>query len=143
MKTIVALLCFFAAGLISHAADAVTWSTDYQAALAQAKSEKRNVMLFFTGSDWCSWCKKLNKEILSTPEFSKYAAEKLILVELDFPRSKAQPAGVKAQNAKLQNEFKIEGYPTVIVLNNAGKKVGELGYQEGGPQPFIEALSKM
>lgn len=143
MKTLVALFCFCAAGLVSHAADALTWSTDYKAALAQAKAGNRNVMLFFTGSDWCSWCKKLNKEILSTPEFSKYAAEKLVLVELDFPRSKAQPAAVKAQNAKLQDQFKIEGYPTVIVLNGDGKKVGELGYQEGGPQPFIDALSKM
>ncbi|MEO7597763.1 MAG: thioredoxin family protein [Opitutus sp.] len=142
MKKVLALLCFCAAGLASHA-ESATWTTDYQAALAQAKTQNRHVMLFFTGSDWCGWCKKLNKEILTTTEFSKFAAEKLILVELDFPRSKAQPAAVKAQNAKLQEKFKIEGYPTVIVLDSAGKKVGELGYQEGGPQPFVEALSKM
>ena len=109
----------------------------------QAKADDRRVFLFFTGSDWCSWCKRLNREILSTPEFQKFAGEKLVLVELDFPKSKAQPAPVKEQNAKLAQQFKIEGYPTVIVLDSSGKKVGELGYQEGGAGPFIDAISKM
>jgi protein disulfide-isomerase len=85
----------------------------------------------------------LNREILSTDEFKEYAGKKLILVELDFPRGKPQSNDVKEQNAKLADRFKIEGYPTVIVLNSSGKKIGELGYQEGGPSPFVEALSKM
>jgi protein disulfide-isomerase len=134
------LLAFTAA---LSAAEEVIWTTDYKAALAQAKAQNRHVFLFFTGSDWCSWCKKLNREILSTDEFKDYATKKLILVELDFPRGKPQSNEVKEQNAKLADRFKIEGYPTVIVLNSSGKKIGELGYQEGGPSPFVDALSKM
>ena len=143
MKKLLALCCFSIATLALPAAEASGWTTDYNAALEQAKTDDRRVFLFFTGSDWCSWCKRLNGEILSTPEFQKFAGEKLVLVELDFPKSKAQPAAVKAQNAKLAQQFKIEGYPTVIVLDSAGKKVGELGYQQGGPGPFIEAIGKM
>jgi len=120
--------------------NSLVWQTDYAAALAQAKAEKRHVFLFFTGSDWCGWCKRLNKEILSTPEFAEYSKEKLILVELDFPKKRKLPATVKAQNAKLADKFKIEGYPTVIVLDSSGTKVGDLGYQEGGPGPFIARL---
>ena len=143
MKKLLLLCGLLAFTSALSAAEDVAWTTDYKAALAQAKAQNRHVFLFFTGSDWCSWCKRLNREILSTDEFKDYAAKKLILVELDFPRGKPQSNDVKEQNAKLADRFKIEGYPTVIVLNSSGKKIGELGYQEGGPSPFVEALSKM
>ena len=125
-----------------NAAENLTWQTDYTAALAQAKAENRQVFLFFTGSDWCSWCMRLNKEILSTAEFARYAKEKLVLVEVDFPKKERQPATLKSQNAKLAKLYHIEGYPTVIVLDSSSKKIDELGYQEGGPKPFIDHLAK-
>ena len=119
------------------------WGTDHEKALSQAKSEKKLLVMDFTGSDWCGWCIRLNKEILSTPEFAAYAQENLVLVELDFPRRKPQSEAVKAQNAKLAKKHGIRGYPTVIVLNGDGKVVGKLGYQAGGPGPFIAALERM
>jgi protein disulfide-isomerase len=119
------------------------WSEEYDKALAQAKADKKLVLLDFTGSDWCGWCIKLDKEVFSQAEFGEYAKKNLVLVELDFPRSKEQSKEIKAQNAKLQAQFKIEGYPTIIVLNSEGKKVGELGYQPGGPKAFIAELDKL
>jgi len=100
-------------------------------------------MLDFTGSDWCGWCIKLNREVFSQPEFADYASKNLVLVEVDFPRNKPQTAELKKANEALQAKYNIEGYPTIIVLNSAGKKVGELGYQAGGPKPFIAALDKL
>lgn len=143
MKKLFALCCFVSATLGLPAAEASSWTTDHAAALSEAKAENRKVFLFFTGSDWCGWCKRLNREILSTPEFSQFASENLVLVELDFPRGKTQSAELKAQNTKLAQKYQIRGYPTVVVLDGAGRKVGELGYQEGGPGPFIAALKKM
>ncbi len=119
------------------------WSEDYDKGLAQAKADKKLVLLDFTGSDWCGWCIKLDKEVFSQAEFAEYAKKNLVLVELDFPQSKEQSKELKAQNAKLQGEFKINGYPTIIVLNSEGKKVGELGYQPGGPKAFIAELDKL
>ena len=119
------------------------WSEEYDKALAQAKADKKLVLLDFTGSDWCGWCIKLDKEVFSQAEFAEYAKKNLVLVELDFPRSKEQSKELKAQNTKLQGEFKIQGYPTIIVLNSEGKKVGELGYQPGGPKAFIAELDKL
>jgi len=119
------------------------WSEDYTQSLAQGKAEKKLVLLDFTGSDWCVWCKKLDKEVFSTPEFQDYAKEHLVLMEVDFPQQKAQEGKIKAQNDKLQAKFNIEGYPTVIVLNSEGKPVGKLGYMEGGPKAFIAALEQL
>ena len=116
------------------------WTTNYDDALKQAKEENRHVFVFFTGSDWCGWCHRLRDEVLSTPEFQSYAREKLVLVELDFPRKKSQPAKLKEQNSKLAGKFGIRGYPTVVVLNSRGKQIDSLGYQPGGPGPFIERL---
>lgn len=124
-------------------ARSLDWSTDYTAALAKAKAEKKKVFLFFTGSDWCGWCIRLQKEILTTAEFSRYAREKLVLVELDFPRSKPQPNAVKQQNRSLAQNMGIEGYPTVIVLDSSGKQIGKMGYQQGGPRPFIQKLNSL
>ncbi|MCE9609899.1 MAG: thioredoxin family protein [Chthoniobacter sp.] len=122
---------------------AAGWDDDYDKALAQAKTEKKLVLLDFTGSDWCGWCIKLDKEVFSTPEFKSYAKDKLVLVEVDFPRGKQQAAKLKEQNAKLQKEFSIRGFPTIIVLDAEGKKVGQLGYMPGGPTAFLAELDKL
>jgi thioredoxin-related protein len=129
--------------LLQAAAAELNWLTDLPKAQAQAKTEQKLVMLDFTGSDWCGWCIKLNKEVFSQPEFADYAKKNLVLVEVDFPRSKPQSAELKKANAALQDKYKVEGYPTIIVLNGEGKKVGELGYQPGGPKAFIAELDKL
>ena len=120
---------------------AAGWDDDYDKAIAKAKAENKMVLLDFTGSDWCGWCIKLDKEVFSKKEFKDYAKENLVLVEVDFPQGKRQTKKLKEQNEKLKNEHSIKGYPTIIVLNPEGQKVGQLGYMPGGPAPFIEKLN--
>jgi protein disulfide-isomerase len=124
-------------------ADEAGWTTNYQKALAQAKAEKKLVMLDFTGSDWCEWCMRLKKEVFSQAKFKEYAAKNLVLVEVDFPNQKPQSDEIKKQNAQLQEKFGIEVFPSIIVLNGDGKKVGQLGYMEGGPDAFVAELEKV
>src|SRR4029077_19524399 len=122
----------------------VSWLTDFDAAKAKAKSDHKLVLLEFTGSDWCGYCKLMQAEVFSKPQFQEYAAKNLILVELDFPRSKPQSDAVKKQNRKLASEYEIEGFPTLIVLNPEGKRVANFfGYIEGGPDAIISALEKL
>jgi thioredoxin-related protein len=129
--------------LLQAGAAELSWLTDLPKAQAKAKEENKLVMLDFTGSDWCGWCIKLHKEVFSKPEFAEYANRNLVLVEVDFPRSKKQSAELKKANEALQEKYKVEGYPTIVVLNSAGTKVGELGYQPGGPKAFIAELDKL
>ena len=125
----------------SFASAASGWDDDYDKAIAKAKAEKKMVLLDFTGSDWCGWCIKLDKEVFSKKEFKDYAKENLVLVEIDFPQGKRQSKKLKEQNEKLKNEHGVRGFPTIIVLDSEGKKLGQLGYMPGGPAPFIEKLN--
>jgi protein disulfide-isomerase len=120
------------------------WLTDYEAAKKQAKEENKPILINFTGTDWCGWCIKIEKEIFSKEEFKAYAKENLILMEVDFPEKKKQNDELKAQNKKLDKEFKIEGYPTIFLIDAEGEKLSEdIGYREGGPQAYVDYLKEL
>ena len=137
------LACLLLAVATSSRAAEAEWLTDYQAALNRAGTEHKLVLLDFTGSDWCSWCKKLKAEVFDQPEFAAFASENLVLVEVDFPRQKRLSADQKAANDGLARNFNIQGYPTIIIVDAAGNKVGQAGYMPGGPKAFIEHLEKI
>jgi protein disulfide-isomerase len=119
------------------------WLTSYEQAEQKARADNKLLLLDFTGSDWCGWCIKIDKEIFSKPAFKEYASKNLVLLEIDFPMRRQVPAVLKAQNSKLAGKYEIQGFPTIVVLNSQGKKVGELGYVEGGPAAFIAELEKI
>ena len=119
------------------------WLTDFKQAQDEARSNKKLLLLDFTGSDWCGWCIRLEKEVFSKPDFKEYATKNLVLLELDFPRGKQLSAAERQQNEGLATKFGIQGFPTIVVLDGDGKKVGELGYMPGGPSAFIAELDKL
>jgi thioredoxin-related protein len=87
------------------------------------------VLVDFTGSDWCPPCKALHKNVLSSPEFLSYAKDNLVLVEIDFPRTKPQNDALKKANKELAKKHDIDGYPTVIVFDSNGKELlKDVGY---------------
>src|SRR6266478_1722708 len=131
MKKILVSLCAGLA-LMKAGAEELQWLTDVPKAVEKAKAENKLVMLDFTGSDWCGWCIKLHKEVFSQSEFADYAKKNLVLVEVDFPRRKEQSAELKKANQALQEKYKIDGFPTIIVLDGTGQKVGQLGFMPGG-----------
>ena len=105
-------------------------------------------MLFFTGSDWCGWCIRLQTEVFKKPEFATWAKDNVVLVELDFPRRTALSAELTAQNNELQQFFAVQGYPTVWFVNattNDGKvnfdKLGSTGYLAGGPEIWLNVAN--
>jgi protein disulfide-isomerase len=120
----------------------VGWFTDAQAAQAKAKAENKLVLLDFTGSDWCAWCKRLKKSVFDKPEFAEFARSNLVLVEVDFPRNKTLPQDQQEANARLDKTYGIESYPTIILLDPDGKQVGRMGFVFGGPSAFIAKLEK-
>ena len=119
------------------------WETDFSKASAAAKESGKYMLLDFTGSDWCGWCIKLDKEVWSQDAFKKYADKNLVPVMLDFPRKKKLSEAEKKQNAELAKKYGIRGYPTVVVLSPEGKLVGKTGYQKGGPEAYVKHLQAL
>jgi protein disulfide-isomerase len=143
VKNIVLAVVAFAAFVAAAAGAEPTWSTDFKRSQEEAKANHKLLLLNFTGSDWCGWCMKLEKEIFSKPEFADYAAKNLVLVEMDFPRRKQLSDIVRQQNLEKAEQYQVMGFPTIIVLSGDGQKVGELGYTPGGPKAFIAELEKL
>ena len=121
---------------------ALEWRTDLEQAAADARQNGRHLLLNFSGSDWCGWCKKLDGEVFSQPAFQEYAASNLVAVLADFPRRAAQDATLKAQNERLLKRFAVQGFPTVLLFGPEGELAGQLGYQPGGPEAFIRSIQQ-
>ena len=126
------------------------WHTDLDKAAAISTKTKKPLLLFFTGSDWCGWCIRLQKEVLHTPEFDAWAKENVVLLELDFPRRTKLDPKLAEQNMQLQQAFKVRGYPTVWIVDlvaGANKvnfsALGSTGYVAGGPTAWLANANKI
>ncbi len=141
MKFLLSLI--LAASTVLAFAGTDGWQVDYNKALTQARAQNKQVLLDFTGSDWCGWCIRLKKEAFDQPAFTNFAKGKLILVEVDFPRAKPQSDVVKKQNASLQKDYHVEGFPTLVLLDSNGKQLRKhVGYLEGGADGLIRWISQ-
>ena len=138
-------LCLLASWAVWQvSAEEGAWQTDFSKAQAQAKSEKKMVLMDFNGSDWCPPCKALRKTVLNSQEFKDFAKDNLVLVDVDFPHQKQQTEELKKANKALAEKFSIEGYPTVIVLSPDGKELKKMvGYDGQSAKEFVADLQKL
>jgi protein disulfide-isomerase len=137
-------------GSMSIQAQDLYWETNINKAIEVSNKTKKPLLMFFTGSDWCGWCIRLQNEVLKTPEFAKWAAENVVLVELDYPRRTDQPSDIKRQNAEMQNTFQVQGYPTIWITNATKKdgktnfeQLGSTGYVAGGPTAWLAGADEI
>ncbi len=121
--------------------NSLNWYNNLEQAQAVAQKEGKTVLVDFTGSDWCVWCKRLSKEVFSQDAFVKYAKENLILVKIDFPENILQSPETKFYNDQLARRFGVQGYPTIVLLNSKGSLIGVTGYQPGGAEAYIQHLN--
>lgn len=116
------------------------WETDVEAAIALAKKENKNVLLEFTGSDWCPPCIMMSKKVFSKEEFYEKASEDFVLVHLDFPKGDPE---LKKKNEPLAEKYEIEGFPTVVLLDSEGEEFTRFfASKYPGLEPFLEHLEK-
>ncbi len=122
------LLAVSASFLGSLAAAELRW-LDGEAALAEARASDRDAVLLFTGSDWCSWCHKLDEGALRSPEFASAVSERFVFGVVDILKRSEQPADVVARNEALVKRYEITGYPTIVLCDPAGVAYGRAGYK--------------
>lgn len=119
------------------------WETDFAKASAEARKSGLHMLLDFTGSDWCGWCMRLDKEVFNRNEFKQFAKDNLVCVQLDFPRQKKLTKELEEQNGALAKKHGIRGFPTIVILSPEGETVGLAGYQEGGVARYVQGLKRM
>ena len=145
MKQISALLVLFVFLFTScnngqSSSDKLNWNGNLEKAVEQAKKENKTVLVNFTGSDWCIWCKRLSSEVFQQKEFEEYAKKSLVLVILDFPKDIEQTQEIKEYNNTLAQKYGIQGFPTILLIDGQGKLVAQTGYQPGGAAKYVEHI---
>lgn len=131
-------------GVTSAFAASENWMTDFEAAKEKAAKEDKSLLIDFTGSDWCGWCIRLDKEVFKHDEFNEGVNDDFVLVELDFPRDKSgMSEETIAQNEKLQEEYAVSGFPTILLTDAEGRPFAKTGYQEGGPEKYVGHLDEL
>ncbi|TAN37963.1 MAG: hypothetical protein EPN23_03630 [Verrucomicrobia bacterium] len=120
------------------------WTTDYDKAAARARDEKKILFLNFTSTDGNSTVRKFNKEILGQEKFYAYAKDNgVILVDIIMGSKKPQNPAIKKQHQLAIKKYNVKKCPIVLIADVEGKVLGELGYETGGPEPFIAKLDEM
>lgn len=115
------------------------WTQDYDAALKLAKEKNIPIFMNFTGSDWCTWCKVMDRKVFGTEEWESYAADSLVLVTLDFPRDETiVPEEYVERNKTLKRNLGAKGFPIYILMESDGTtELGRLGAaEEISPEAF-------
>ncbi len=120
------------------------WTSDFAAAKKEAVASKKDLLIDFTGSDWCAWCIKLKEEVFSKDAFKVGVKDKFVLLEIDSPKdkSKLSEATIK-QNDELEKKYQIQGYPTILLCDADGKPFAATGYQAGGPESYVKKLDEL
>ncbi len=143
--TVAALCAALALGAFARGGSAAEdlWQTDFKAAQAKAKQEKKYLLVDFTGSDWCIWCIRLHNEVFDKEPFKAEAPKQFVLVELDFPHEKELSDDLKKQNKELAEKYNVKGFPTVLLLDAEGEVMARTGYREGGAEEYLKELAEL
>jgi protein disulfide-isomerase len=141
IKSLIFIVAVIAGSALSASAEG--WITDFEEAKKLAAEKNAPIIANFSGSDWCGWCIKLDREVLSKPEFLDYAKDNLVLLNLDFPARKQQDKAIADQNKALAAKYGIKGYPTILVLDATGGVIAKTGYRRGGPAAYVEHIKEL
>ena len=155
MKTIVKALALMI-GLVSilsvlstqvatsaEKASQALWTESLSVATTRATQEGKPILANFTGSDWCGWCIRLDREVFSTPEFATWAEKHVVLLKVDFPQARALSAETVRQNDALAAKYRVEGFPTIVFLKADGTVIGQTGYVPGGAATWIAEANRL
>ncbi len=138
------LTLFLTIGVAFGALAEAKWLTDIKVAKEQAEKEKKPIFMLFTGSDWCPPCMYLEKEFFSKKEFEDFANKDLILLKIDFPQTTTLSKEQNKHNEDLAEKYKVEGTPTMIIVDAKEKKLAEVKLEEfqgvRTPADFVKVI---
>lgn len=118
-------------------------SAEYDAALVQAREEGKYLFIAFTGSEWCDWCIKFNKEVAASPVFQNFARSNLVMMVLDLPSKPCDTDEGCRKQKQFARCFNVDSYPTMFLINPDGAIIAKTGYKDGGAEAYVEHLKEL
>ncbi len=138
------VLLFTLSGDVSQAqGEAAQWHTRYAPAVAQAKAEKKSLILIFTGSEWIEICKTFETDILQQADFLTQVSPKYVVLKLEYPKDNRLPAELAKEYQLLKDAYRVRGFPTVIMTDAEGRPFGMNGYQPVSSDQYAKVLLAM
>lgn len=122
------------------------WKTDIDVAKAQAVKEGKNILLVFSGSDWCGPCMKLDKTVWKSEIFKKESEKQWVLVKADFPKKKGNVLSpeLTSSNNRLAEKYNKSGnFPLVVLLDSTGRVIGMTGYKNVSAEEYIKIIDAL
>lgn len=123
-------------------ANQVNWLRSYSEAVALSQSTSKPIVILFTGTGWCPACMKLEREVISHPEFSKEVGQKFVFLKAEFP-DYSESAVMASPYKPLLDRYGVEAFPTMVVVNANGHKLYTVNYRNGGPRVYAQELLQM
>jgi len=120
--------------------DPVVWLEDFAIAKKQAVERNMPILMYFTGSDWCPPCMQLDRDVFSKQIFKEWADQNVVLLKLDFPHRILQSPDQQRHNERIRDDFRVEGYPTIILIDSKGNRIAQTGFRRGGAKKYITHL---
>jgi thioredoxin-related protein len=131
--------------ILTSGAELGKWTMDIPAAKTLSQESNKPIFVCFTGSDWCSWCKMMETKVFSTDTWKAFAKENLVTLWIDFPKDKTLvPEKLRAANDAFAKEYRVDGFPTYIIMDAVGNTIGTLGASsKATPEAFIKECEEV
>ena len=142
-KTLTSILLFFLLSLIQAYSAEIKWQTDMKVAKEHAQKDGKDIFALFTGSDWCSYCIRLERQILKKDNFLNNLEKEFVLLKIDFPQRKVLPKIERERNDILSEEYSVQSFPTILLLDKDAKAFAKTGYRDLKPDDYKKHLDEL
>jgi thiol:disulfide interchange protein len=120
-------------------ANQINWLRSYSEAVALSQSTSKPIAILFTGTGWCPACMRLERLVLTHPEFAQAVGQKFVFLKAEFP-DYSESAVMASPYKPLLDRYGINQFPTIVVVNANGQQLYTVNYREGGPQVYAQEL---
>lgn len=117
------------------------WCDTYTESIEKAKTTGKPLLILFTGSDWCPACMKLEREVLSKPEFVRGVSDNFVFYRAEFSDPSPE-ALASTPDSVLLDRYNVNMFPTIVVIDGNGKQLFSLNYKAGGPNVYVQELNQ-
>jgi thioredoxin-related protein len=142
MKKSLAIIMLF----ISTFGYSQNWKTNFEEVQKEATEQNKNILLVFSGSDWCAPCIKLDNVVWKSEDFKLESENNWIIYKADFPKKKANQLSpeLTESNNKLAEKYNKNGsFPLVILLDKTGKVIGMTGFKNISANDYIQLIHSL